>query len=319
MHIATAVELVNRLLPALRRIHENLTRKSAAFSDIIKCGRTHLMDATPVTLGQEFSGYAQQVAYAIERVERVLPDVLRLAQGGTAVGTGLNTLVGFDVAVAKHVSDFTKLSFVAAENKFEALAAHDSMVDVSGVLNTIACSLMKISNDLRLLNSGPRCGFGDLTLFQNEPSSSIIPGKVNPTLCEAMTMVCCSVIGNHTTVSIAGASGQLELNVFKPVIVATVLQSIALLSDGCVFMSDNCISGIHVNEGRIRRHLSDSLTLVTALIPHIGYDNSAKIAKKAHKEGLTLREAALDLKLITGAEFASAVKPELMISATREL
>merc|ERR550532_1619670 len=299
MHIAVGVELNSALLPSLKVIHEALSSKSREFKDIIKIGRTHLMDATPLTLGQEFSGYAQQMAHGIARIEGTLPHVYMLAQGGTAVGTGLNTKVGFDALVAKEVAAFTGLPFVTAPNKFEALAAHDAMVEVSGALNVVAASLMKVAHDIRMLGSGPRCGLGEISLPENEPGSSIMPGKVNPTQCEAMTMVCAQVMGNAVTTSVAGATGHFELNVFKPVMVNAVLQSIRLIADGCNSLTKNCIVGIKANEKRIDQLLHESLMLVTALNPHIGYDNAAKIAKKAHKKGLTLKASCLELGYLT--------------------
>jgi fumarate hydratase, class II len=280
----------------------------------VKIGRTHLMDATPLTLGQEFSGYAAQIEYGIERVKTTLPRVYPLAQGGTAVGTGLNAIKGFDTKFAAEVAKITGLPFVTAPNKFEALAAHDAMVELSGALNTLAVSLMKIANDVRLLGSGPRCGFGELSLPENEPGSSIMPGKVNPTQSEALTMVAAQVMGNHTTVTIAGSNGHFELNVFKPVIIYNVLQSIKLIADGAVSFTDNCVMGIEANQDRITQLLNESLMLVTALNPHIGYDNAAKVAKKAHKEGTTLKAAALALGLLTEADFDKWVRPEDMIS-----
>ncbi|TWB21195.1 fumarase class II [Nitrospirillum amazonense] len=313
MHIAAAVELHRTLVPALEHLRDALAAKADAFKGIVKIGRTHLQDATPLTLGQEFSGYAQQLAYGVERVKAALPALLRLAQGGTAVGTGLNAKKGFDVAFAAEVADLTGLPFVTAPNKFEALATHDSLVEVSGVLNTLAASLMKVANDIRLLGSGPRCGIGELSLPENEPGSSIMPGKVNPTQSEAMTMVCAQVMGNHTTVTIAGATGHFELNVFKPVIIYNVAQSIRLLADAAVSFTDNCVVGITANEDRIAKSLHESLMLVTALNPHIGYDKAAKIAKKAHAEGTTLKAAGLVLGFLTEAEFDAWVRPEDMI------
>jgi fumarate hydratase, class II len=312
MHVAAAREIHDRLLPALRHLHAALDRKAHDFATIVKIGRTHLQDATPITLGQEFSGYATQVAYAVERAGAVLPRLLRLAQGGTAVGTGLNARVGFDVAFARHVAAITGLPFVTAANKFEALATHDALVEASGALNTIAVSLMKIGNDVRLLGSGPRSGIGELSLPENEPGSSIMPGKVNPTQSEALTMVCAQVMGNHVTVTVGGATGHFELNVFKPVIANAVLQSIRLLADAAVSFTDNCVAGIEPNRERIRALVDGSLMLVTALNPHIGYDAAAKIAKKAHAEGTTLREAALALGLVTGEQFDDWVRPERM-------
>lgn len=313
MHIAAAVEAADLLIPALRKLHGALDAKAQEFADIVKIGRTHLQDATPMTLGQEFSGYAKQIEYGIARVEAALPRVLELAQGGTAVGTGINAKVGFDTAFAAEVAAQTGHAFVTAPNKFEALAAHDAMVEISGALNVLAVSLMKIANDIRLLGSGPRSGLGELSLPANEPGSSIMPGKVNPTQCEAMTMVCAQVIGNHMTVSVAGSHGHLELNVFKPVIIYNVLQSIKLIGDAAHAFTDNCVVGIEANTTRITQLLNESLMLVTALNPHIGYDNAAKIAKKAHAEGTTLKEAALALGLLTEEQFAQWVVPADMI------
>lgn len=313
MHIAAAGEAIGHLIPALTKLHGALDAKAREFADIVKIGRTHLQDATPMTLGQEFSGYAAQIAYGIKRVEATLPRVLELAQGGTAVGTGINAKVGFDVAFAAEVAAETGHAFVTAPNKFEALAAHDAMVELSGALNTLAVSLMKIANDIRLLGSGPRSGLGELSLPANEPGSSIMPGKVNPTQCEAMTMVCAQVMGNNTAVAVAGSHGHLELNVFKPVIIYNVLQSIKLIADASHAFTDNCVVGIEANTTRITQLLNESLMLVTALNPHIGYDNAAKIAKKAHAEGTTLKEAALALGLLTEEQFAAWVVPSDMI------
>ena len=313
MHIAAADEIVRSLIPALEHLRTALDAKADAFQDIVKIGRTHLQDATPLTLGQEFSGYAAQVSYGIGRVKGALPQLYRLAQGGTAVGTGLNAKPGFAEAFAEEVAAFTGLPFVTAENKFEALATHDSLVDVHGHLNTLAVSLMKIANDIRLLGSGPRSGIGELSLPENEPGSSIMPGKVNPTQSEAMTMVCAQVMGNHTTVTVAGATGHFELNVFKPVIAYNVLQSIRLLTDAATSFTDNCVVGIEANRDRIAKLVSDSLMLVTALNPHIGYDAAAKIAKKAHKEGTSLKEAGRELGLLTDEQFDQWVRPERMV------
>jgi fumarate hydratase class II len=313
MHIAAVHEIEHSLLPALTLLHAALDAKAKAFQPIVKIGRTHLQDATPLTLGQEFSGYAKQVEYGIARVKNTLPRLLQLAQGGTAVGTGLNARKGFAEAFAEQVSTITGLPFVTAENKFEALAAHDALVEASGALNTLAASFMKIANDIRLLGSGPRCGIGEISLPENEPGSSIMPGKVNPTQSEAMTMVAAQVMGNHVTVTVAGATGHFELNVFKPVIIYNVLQSIRLLADAADSFTRNCVVGIEANTDRIEKLLYDSLMLVTALNPHIGYDNAAKVAKKAHAEGTTLLEAALELKLLTKEQFGEWVKPEDMI------
>jgi len=313
MHVAAAQEVHHLLLPALNHLHGALAGKAKAFADIVKIGRTHLQDATPLTLGQEFSGYAHQVAMGIDRVRAALPRVLELAQGGTAVGTGLNAKKGFAEAVAAEIARITGLPFVTAPNKFEALAAHDALVELSGALNTVAVSLMKIANDIRLLGSGPRSGLGELRLPENEPGSSIMPGKVNPTQCEALTMVCCQVMGNHVAVTIGGANGHLELNVFKPVIAHNVLQSIRLLADAARSFTDNCVAGIEANRERIRELVERSLMLVTALAPKIGYDAAAKVAKKAHAEGTTLKEAALALELVTAEEFETLVRPETML------
>ncbi len=313
MHIAAMEQVHSELLPALGHLHAALQAKSKEFDSVIKIGRTHLQDATPLTLGQEFSGYVQQIGYGIERVQATLPRLAQLAQGGTAVGTGLNAKKGFAEAFAAEVAAITGLPFKTADNKFEALAAHDALVELSGALNTVAVSLMKIANDIRLLGSGPRCGLGELSLPENEPGSSIMPGKVNPTQCEAMTMLCCQVMGNNVTVTVAGSNGHFELNVFKPVIIYNVLQSIRLIADGSRSFVDNCVSGIKANSDRIAKILHESLMLVTALNPKIGYDNAAKVAKKAHAEGTTLKESALALGLLTAEEFDELVRPELML------
>jgi fumarate hydratase, class II len=313
MHIAAVEQIHRQLLPALAHLHGALQAKAEAFEDVIKIGRTHLQDATPLTLGQEFSGYAQQVKRGIERLKATLPRLYELAQGGTAVGTGLNAPRSFAERFAAEVAMITGLPFVTAESKFEALAAHDAMVEVSGAANVLAASLTKIANDIRLLGSGPRCGFGELRLPENEPGSSIMPGKVNPTQCEALTMVCAQVMGNHVAVTIAGASGHLELNVFKPVIIYNVLQSIRLLADGARSFTDNCVAGIEADRARIEELLHRSLMLVTALNPKIGYDNAAKVAKKAHAEGTTLKEAAVALGLLSAQEFDELVRPERML------
>lgn len=313
MHIAAAVEVNHRLLPSLEALHSAIVQKSDEFANIIKIGRTHTQDATPLTLGQEFSGYATQVKYGIDRVKSTLPRLYQLAQGGTAVGTGLNTKKGFDVSVADAVAEETGLPFVTAENKFEALAAHDAIVETSGALNTTAVSLMKIANDIRFLGSGPRCGLGELLLPENEPGSSIMPGKVNPTQCEALTMVCAQVMGNHVTISVGGSNGHFELNVFKPVIAANLLRSIRLLGDASESFRKNCVVGISANEPRISKLLNESLMLVTALNPYIGYDKAAAAAKKAHKEGTTLKEAATSLGVVTPKEFDEWVVPSKML------
>jgi fumarate hydratase class II len=313
MHISAVMEITGKLVPALEGLHRALDKKAAEFSHIVKIGRTHLQDATPVTLGQEFSGYAMQVKLGIDRAKECLKRLYPLAQGGTAVGTGLNCAKGFPEAFAKKVAALTKQPFVTAENKFEALAAHDALVEASGTLNTIAVSLMKIANDMRLLGSGPRCGINEINLPENEPGSSIMPGKVNPTQSEALTMVCAQVMGNHVAVSIGGSNGHFELNVFKPVIIHNVLQSVRLLADGADSFTKNCVVGITANEDRIKKLVNESLMLVTALNPHIGYDNAAKIAKKAHAEGKTLKEVAIELGLLTSEKFDEVVRPEKMV------
>ena len=313
MHIAAVAEIHERLLPGLSKLHAALAGKAEEFKEIIKIGRTHTMDATPLTLGQEFGGYATQVEYGIARVHAAMPRLLMLAQGGTAVGTGLNAKVGFAEGVAADVAAATGHAFVTAPNKFEALAAHDAIVEMSGALNTIAVSLMKVANDVRFLGSGPRCGLGELSLPENEPGSSIMPGKVNPTQCEAMTMVCAQVMGNHVAATIGGASGHFELNVFKPMLIRNLLHSTRLLGDAAESFTDNCVAGIKANEGRITQLLNESLMLVTALNNRIGYDAAAAIAKKAHKEGTTLRAAALALGHCTGEQFDEWVRPEDMI------
>lgn len=302
MHISAVLAINEQLLPALRALHKNLDEKAEQWNHIIKIGRTHLQDATPLTLGQEFSGYAYQVKQGIKRVEATLDNLYQLAQGGTAVGTGLNTKPGFDVAVAEEVKKLTGFPFRTAENKFEALAAHDAIVEASGALNTLACSLMKIANDIRYLGSGPRCGLGELALPENEPGSSIMPGKVNPTQCEALTMVCAQVIGNHTAVTVAGSQGQFELNVFKPVMIRNLLHSVRILADGSQSFLDNCVAGIVPNEDRIAKLLHESLMLVTCLNSKIGYDMASKVAKNAHKKGITLKESCLELGVLTEQE-----------------
>ncbi|HEV7369334.1 class II fumarate hydratase [Arenibaculum sp.] len=313
MHIAAVEQIHHELVPSLEHLHAAMQAKAGQFAGIVKIGRTHLQDATPLTLGQEFSGYATQLRYAVQRVQSALPRLLQLAQGGTAVGTGLNARKGFAEEFARQAEHVTGLPFVTAENKFEALAAHDALVEAHGQLATVAASLMKIANDLRLLGSGPRCGIGEISLPENEPGSSIMPGKVNPTQSEAMTMVCAQVLGNQTTITVAGASGHLELNVFKPVIINAFLQSVRLLADACRSFADNAVVGIEANEDRIARFLEESLMLVTALNPHIGYDAAAKIAKKAHAEGTTLKEAGVALGLLTGEQFDQWVRPRDMI------
>ena len=314
MHIATVEQLHHALIPALEHLHRALLEKSQLWNGIIKVGRTHLQDATPLTLGQEFSGYTTQVKLGMDRVHDCLNRLYPLAQGGTAVGTGVNSRPGFGERFAEEVAKYSQLPFISAPNKFEAMASHDAMVEISGVLNTIAVSLNKIANDIRLLSSGPRSGIGELALPENEPGSSIMPGKVNPTQCEALTMVCAQVIGNHTTVTFAGAQGHLELNVFKPVIAHNVLQSIRLIADAARSFTDRCIVGIEPNIARISELMEKSLMLVTALAPHIGYDKAARIAKSALEHHSTLREAALASGYVTAEEFDTYVRPEAMIS-----
>ncbi len=313
MHIAAGEQVYNELIPALTKLHDTLDSKAKEYAQIVKIGRTHLQDATPLTLGQEFSGYAKQIEYGIDRVIACMPRLMQLAQGGTAVGTGINSKLGFAESFAAHVAEITDIGFITAENKFESLAAHDALVEISGALNVLAVSLMKIANDLRLLGSGPRCGIGEISLPANEPGSSIMPGKVNPTQCEAMTMLCAQVMGNHVSVTIAGSNGHFELNVFKPVMIYNVLQSIRLIADGCNSFTDNCVIGIQANEARIDQLLNESLMLVTALNPHIGYDNAAKIAKKAHADGSTLKEAGMALELLTAEQFDDWINPLEMI------
>ena len=313
MHIAAAEETFHHLLPSIRHLRDELEAKSKEFSGIVKIGRTHLMDAVPLTLGQEFGGYVSMLDSDISRVEHSLEDLFELALGGTAVGTGLNTHPEFAEEVAARIADKTDIPFVSAENKFAQLAAHDAIVAASGSLNALAVSLMKIANDIRWLGSGPRCGFGELALPANEPGSSIMPGKVNPTQSEAITMVCCQVMGNHSALSIGGSQGNFELNVFKPMMIHNYLHSVRLLSDSCRSFTDKCVTGLEANEDNIARHLENSLMLVTALNPHIGYDNAAKIAKNAHEKGTTLRESALELDMLTDEEFTQWVRAEEMI------
>ncbi|MCY6381983.1 class II fumarate hydratase [Hoeflea prorocentri] len=316
MHIAAAREINGSLIPALSHLRTALRDKSKAFEHIVKIGRTHTQDATPLTLGQEFSGYAAQVSNSIERLSPALDGLYHLAQGGTAVGTGLNTVKGFDVKFADAVADLTGLPFQTAANKFEALATHDAFVYAHGALNTIAASLFKIANDIRYLGSGPRSGLGELSLPENEPGSSIMPGKVNPTQCEALTMVCVQVMGNQTAVTIAGSQGQFELNAYKPLLAHNLLQSVQLLSDAARSFADRCVVGIKANEDHIRHLMERSLMLVTALAPKIGYDKATKIAKEAHKNGTTLREEALRLGYVSEEEFDATVRPEDMIGPT---
>ena len=313
MHIAAGMGVSRRLLPALRMIHARLAEQAQRWDGIVKIGRTHLQDATPLTLGQEFSGYAAMIEANLERVEGILPRVLRLAQGGTAVGTGLNAPKGFAEAFAKEVANLTQLRFTSAPNKFAELAAHDTLVELSGVLNTIAVSLSKIANDIRLLGSGPRCGLGELKLPENEPGSSIMPGKVNPTQCEMLTMVAAQVMGNHVAVTVGGLQGHLELNVFKPLIAANVIRSIDLLATGMESFTGRTLDGLEADEERIAALMNQSLMLVTALAPEIGYDNAATIAKHAHKHGLTLKQAGLDLGLVDEAVFDRVVRPDAML------
>lgn len=315
MHIATYKLVVEVTLPGLELLASTLNKKATDFAEIVKTGRTHFMDATPLTLGQEFSGYAQQVTNSIKTIKNALLSVTELALGGTAVGTGLNTPKGYDVLVAKYIAELTGYPFITAPNKFEALAAHDAMVELSGALKRTAVSLMKIANDIRMLSSGPRCGIGEIIIPDNEPGSSIMPGKVNPTQPEALTMVCAQVIGNDVAVSIGGMNGHFELNVFKPVIAANVLQSARLIGDACVSFTNNCAIGIVPNKKVIQQHLENSLMLVTALNPHIGYEKAAQIAKKAHKENKTLREAAVELGFLSSDEFSKWVKPEEMVGS----
>ncbi len=314
MHISTVMEIKDKLIPSIKHLKKAIALKADEFSSIVKIGRTHMQDATPITLGQEFSAYVTQMKMGLDRINSAMKHLYILAQGATAVGTGINSPVGFSELFAKKVSEYTGYPFVSAENKFEAIATNDTMVEISGALNVLAVSLMKIANDIRLLGSGPRCGFGELSLPENEPGSSIMPGKVNPTQCEALTMVCAQVIGNHTTVTIAGSQGHLELNVFKPVIIHNVLESIDLLSGAMVSFTDNCIVGVSANVERIDEMLNRSLMLVTALNKYIGYDNAAKIAKNAHKKHITLRESAIELGLVSGEDFDAWVQPQSMIS-----
>jgi fumarate hydratase class II len=313
MHIATAMASRDVLIPGLEKLEKSLRNKIEEFDGIIKIGRTHTQDATPIRLSQEFSGYAHQVHMGIRRISKSLEDIYELAQGGTAVGTGLNTFQGWDTTVAKNISRITGLPFVTAPNKFEALAAHDAMVEISGSLKTVAASLFKIANDIRLLGSGPRCGLGELILPENEPGSSIMPGKVNPTQCESMTQVCAHVIGNDTAVGFAGSQGHFELNVYKPMIAYNVLQSIQLLGDACSAFTDNLVDGLKADDTRIDKLMRESLMLVTALAPKIGYDNATKVAKTAHKNGTTLKEEAISLGFVDEKTFDEVVRPENMV------
>jgi len=317
MHVATAIEVNEKLLPSLQHLRNALHAKAESFAKIIKIGRTHCMDATPLTLGQEFSGYVRQVDQSIKRIKAALPDIYELAQGGTAVGTGLNAKIGFAEKFAAQLAADTKLPFITAPNKFESLAAADAIVALSGALNATATSLMKICNDIRLLGSGPRSGLGELLLPENEPGSSIMPGKVNPTQCESLTMICAQVMGNHVAITVGGMSGQFELNVFRPLIIANALQSIRLLGDGAKSFTDNCVVGIHANEKRIDELMRNSLMLVTALNPHIGYDKAAKIAKTAHHDGTTLREAGKKLGLLTDEQADKWIVPAEMLAPSK--
>lgn len=317
MHIAAYKRTVETTIPGLELLRDTLDKKAKEYSNIVKTGRTHFMDATPLTLGQEFSGYVQQLNMSIRTIKNALEAVKELALGGTAVGTGLNTPKGYDVLVAKKIAELTGLPFVTAPNKFEALAAHDAMVELSGAFRRTAVALMKIANDIRMLSSGPRCGIGEIIIPDNEPGSSIMPGKVNPTQPEALTMVCAQVMGNDVAVGIGGATGHFELNVFKPVIAYNVLQSARLIGDACVSFNDKCAVGIEPNLPVIKQHLENSLMLVTALNPHIGYENAAKIAKTAHKENKTLREAAIGLDLLNNEQFDQWVKPEDMVGSLK--
>jgi fumarate hydratase class II len=315
MHIACAEEIVRRLIPALTKLHTALKQKSVAWKDIVKIGRTHTQDATPLTLGQEFSGYAQQIENGIERIQITLSKLMQLAQGGTAVGTGLNAPPGFAALVAAKIAALTELPFTSAPNKFEALAAHDAMVFSHGAITTVAASLFKIANDIRLLGSGPRAGLGELALPENEPGSSIMPGKVNPTQCEALTQVCVQIFGNNAAIVFAGSQGHFELNVYNPVMAYNFLQSVRLMADAAESFTDNCVIGIEPRLDNIKAGVERSLMLVTALAPKIGYDNAAKIAKTAHKNGTTLREEALKTGLVTADEFEALVRPEDMVGS----
>ena len=314
MHIAAAEEIVNLLMPSVQKLRDALHAKSLEFADIVKIGRTHLMDAVPLTLGQEFSGYVAQLDADLRRFDAVLPDIYELAIGGTAVGTGLNTHPEFADRTAAKIAELTELPFVSAPNKFAALAAHDALVMASGALRTLACSLMKIANDIRWMGSGPRCGLAELQLPENEPGSSIMPGKVNPTQSEAMTMVCLQVIGNDTAIAVAGTQGNFELNVFKPLIIRNLLHSITLLADACVSFTEFCVLGIEPDRKRIASYVENSLMLVTALSPHIGYDNAAKVAKKAHADNTTLRQACAELGFLKPEEFDRYVQPNKMLA-----
>ncbi len=315
MHIAAYKMLMENTIPGIEKLRDALKQKSDALMDVVKIGRTHWMDATPLSLGQEFSGYVSQLNHGIKAIKNTLEHLTELALGGTAVGTGLNTPKGYDVLVAKKIAELTGLPFITGTNKFEGLAAHDAIVEAHGALKTVAASLMKIANDLRLLASGPRCGIGEITIPANEPGSSIMPGKVNPTQIEAMTMVCAQVFGNDVAINIGGMNGHFELNVFKPVMIANFLQSARLIGDACVSFTDNMVVGIEPNKERIKQHLNESLMLVTALNTHIGYEKAAKIAKKAHKENTTLKQAAIELNMLTEEQFDEWVRPEKMIGS----
>jgi len=317
MHIAAYKAVLEVTIPGVEKLRDTLQAKSTAFKDVVKIGRTHLMDATPLTLGQEFSGYVSQLNHGLKALRNTLDHLAELALGGTAVGTGINTPKGYDVKVAAYIAQFTNIPFRTADNKFEALAAHDALVETHGALKQLAVSLMKIGNDIRMLASGPRSGIGEIYIPENEPGSSIMPGKVNPTQNEALTMVAAQVMGNDVTISIAGSNGHYELNVFKPVMAANFLQSARLLGDACVSFNDHCAIGIEPNYEGIKKHVDNSLMLVTALNPHIGYENAAKIAKKAHKEHTSLREAALELGLLTNEQFDAWVRPEDMIGGLK--
>lgn len=318
MHIASYKKVVQTTVPAVKILRDTLDAKAKKFNDVVKIGRTHLMDATPLTVGQELSGFVTQLNFAIKALENSLAHLSELALGGSAVGTGLNTPVGYDVASAKYIAEFTGLPFKTADNKFESLASHDAMVETHGALKQLAVSLYKIANDIRLLASGPRCGIGELLIPENEPGSSIMPGKVNPTQCEAITMVCAQVIGNDATMTFAGTQGQFQLNVFKPVMAANLLQSAQLLADACLSFNEHCAVGIEPNHSRIKDQLENSLMLVTALNPHIGYENAAKIAKTAHKNGTSLREEAIGLGLLTNEQFDEWVRPEDMVGSLKK-
>jgi len=317
MHIAAYKMLIKTTIPGVEKLRDTLKAKSDSFSKVVKIGRTHLMDATPLTLGQEFSGYVAQLTFGIKALKNTLAHLSQLALGGTAVGTGINTPKGYSENVAKYIAEFTGLPFITAENKFEALAAHDAIVESHGALKQLAVSLMKIANDIRMLASGPRSGIGEIIIPENEPGSSIMPGKVNPTQCEALTMVAAQVMGNDVTISIGGSNGHYELNVFKPLMAVNFLQSARLIGEACVSFNDHCAIGIEPNYDGIKKHLENSLMLVTALNPHIGYENAAKIAKKAHKENTSLRDAALSLGLLTNEQFDEWVKPEDMIGGLK--